>query len=62
LADNSSIAILRAEAKASTFIFIKDVSRSTTDSFDWPHKPKMADELEPGDWLIQAIKHGDKSV
>lgn len=41
---------------------IKDVSRSKADSFSWPQKPKMADELEAGDWLIQVIKHEDKSV
>jgi len=31
-------------------------------SFHWPHKPKMADELEMGDWVIQCIKHKDGSI
>ena len=31
-------------------------------SFHWSHRPKMADELEIGDWIIQCIKHKDKSI
>ena len=50
----------KSEAKAEHVI--KDAVRSKTDSFHWPHKPRMADELEPGDWLIMAIKHKDKNV
>jgi hypothetical protein len=37
----------KGEAKARRVI--KDAVRSETDSFHWPHKPRMADELEPKD-------------
>ena len=50
----------RGEARA--FKLISDESRSTTDSFHWPYKPKMAGELEIGDWLIQVLTYKDKSI
>lgn len=42
--------------------FVRDESRSTTDSFSWPLKPKMARELELGDWVIEVMTHKDKSI
>ena len=41
---------------------IKDTARSKLTNFHWSHKPKMADELETGDWIIQCIKHKDKTI
>lgn len=41
---------------------VKDNERSRVDSFHWPHKPRMADELEMGDWIIQVMTWEDKSV
>jgi hypothetical protein len=41
---------------------IKDKQQSIPSSFHWSHKPKMVDELEKGDWIIQCIKHKDKSI
>ena len=41
---------------------IKDGFHSTTDSFHWPKKPRMATELEPGDWLISVVKFKNKTV
>src|SRR5262249_26275054 len=41
----------RDEAKAEKLVI--DRGRSATDSFHWPRKPKMANELDLGDWLIQ---------
>jgi hypothetical protein len=41
---------------------MKDSTRSELISFHWPHKPKMADELEAGDWIIQVMTYKDKSV
>lgn len=41
---------------------VKDNDRSRVDSFHWPHKPRMADELELGDWIIQVMTWADKSV
>lgn len=35
---------------------------SVLDNFHWSYKPKMADELESGDWIIQCILQKDKSV
>jgi PLD-like domain len=50
----------KGEAKAKKFI--KDEARSTTDSFHWPFKPKMATELELGDWIIEMMTYKDKSI
>jgi len=41
---------------------VKDNERSRLDSFHWPYKPRMAGELEMGDWIIQVITWKDKSV
>lgn len=41
---------------------VEDQGRSTTTSFHWPYKPKMASELELGDWMLQIVKYKDKSV
>src|SRR5262245_39531101 len=41
---------------------LKDQGRSTTTSFHWPYKPKMASELELGDWIIQIVTYKDKSI
>ena len=41
---------------------LKDDRRSTTESFHWPSKPRMADELELGDWIIQMTTYDDRSV
>lgn len=41
---------------------IKDEVRSRTDCFTWPFKPKMASELESGDWIIELMTFKDKSV
>jgi hypothetical protein len=50
----------KGEAKAEKLV--KNTVSSKTESFHWPHKPKMADELESGDWIIQAMKSKDGSV
>ncbi len=41
---------------------LKDAQQSTLSTFHWSRKPRMADELETGDWIIQCIGHEDKSV
>jgi hypothetical protein len=41
---------------------VKDEARSKTERFHWPWKPRMADELVFGDWLIQVTTYKDKSV
>jgi hypothetical protein len=41
---------------------VKDNQRSRVDNFHWPYKPRMADELEMGDWIIQYMTWKDKSV
>lgn len=50
----------QGEAKAAKLV--KDEARSKTESFYWPYKPKMAGELELGDWVIQVMTHKDKSI
>jgi hypothetical protein len=50
----------QGEAKAEKLV--KDQGRSTTTSFHWPYEPKMASELELGDWMIQIVTYKDKSV
>ncbi|RIK32462.1 MAG: hypothetical protein DCC56_01240 [Anaerolineae bacterium] len=49
-----------SEKKANKFI--KDKKRSVLKTFNWPHRPKWADDLEQGDWFIECIKHSDKSI
>ena len=41
---------------------IKNKRRADMDSFHWPHKPRMASELDVGDWLIQAVKYRDEGT
>jgi len=50
----------KSERKAEKLL--KDRKHSILESFHWSGKPKMADELEQGDWFIQCIKHDDKSI
>lgn len=50
----------QGEAKAEKLV--KEQGRSTTTSFHWSYKPKMAGELELGDWMIQIVTYKDKSV
>lgn len=60
LPDNETEMLESGEAKARGLV--KDNERSRMDYFHWPYKPRMADELEKGDWLIQCIIWKDKSV
>jgi hypothetical protein len=48
------------EAKAAKLA--KDNFRCKTDSFHWPYKPRMANELEMGDWVVQVMTYRDKSI
>jgi len=41
---------------------VKNKQQSETTSFHWPSKPKMADELQVGDWFIEVLTKKDKSV
>jgi phospholipase D-like protein len=41
---------------------VKDKARSQTANFHWLSKPKMADELETGDWIIQIVTYKDKTI
>jgi len=50
----------QGEVKAEKLV--KDEARSKTESFHWPNKPKMANELEFGDWVIQVTTYKDKSI
>jgi phospholipase D-like protein len=50
----------RGEAKAEKLV--RDRVHSRTDSFHWPHEPRMAAELEFGDWIIQVVTHKDKGA
>jgi hypothetical protein len=49
----------RGEAKAEK---LRKNSRSKTESFHWPKKPRMADELDRGDWIIQVISDACKNI
>ena len=50
----------RGEANAEKQV--KDEARATRESFHWPYKPRMARELEFGDWIIQVTKYKDESI
>jgi len=50
----------QGEAKAKRMV--KDEARSKTDSFHWPHKPRMANELKFGDWVIAVMTHKDETI
>jgi hypothetical protein len=41
---------------------MREEVRSEMDSFHWSSKPKMANELEFGDWVIQAVTRRDKTT
>ncbi len=41
---------------------VKDQSASKTQHFHWDWKPKMADELDLGDWILQVTTYHDSSV
>jgi hypothetical protein len=60
LPESEHIHYERGELEAKKLI--KDASRSTAESFHWPYKPRMTNELELGDWIIQIIKYKDGSV
>lgn len=50
----------KSERKAAKLV--KDKKRFETDSFWWPRKTKMADELEMGDWIIRCLRQEDGTV
>jgi hypothetical protein len=50
------------QGRAKAEKLVKDQSRSTTTSFHWPYKPKMAGGLQKGDWIIQIVTYKEKSV
>jgi hypothetical protein len=50
----------QGEAKAEKLV--KDLGRSTTDSFHWPFRPKMASDLDFGDWIIEILTYKDKTI
>lgn len=50
----------KGERKAEKLV--KAPGRSKTESFHWSYKPKIADELELGDWIIQTMTRKDKSI
>lgn len=66
LSDSSSIpkseikAFEKSEEKA--LGLLKDTQQFSLSTFHWSDKPKMADELETGDWIVQCIRHKDKSI
>ena len=41
---------------------IKDTKKSELETFHMSYKPKMADEIETGDWVIQCVTHKNKSI
>lgn len=50
------------KSKDKALALLGDTKQTTLETFHWPHKPKMANELETGDWIIECIRHKDKSV
>lgn len=50
------------KGKARAEKLVKDGAKSETDSFHWPYKPKMADELQTGDWLIEVLTKKNKRI
>ncbi len=49
----------KSEVKARRLV---DTAQSVLDTFHWPRKPEMADELEAGDWVIECVRYKDKSI
>jgi hypothetical protein len=41
---------------------VKNKNSSDTDSFHWPSRPRMADELELGDWIIRIMTNKDMTI
>ena len=58
--DSEIEAFETSEEKA--LVLIEGKEQSSLSTFHWSYKPKMADELETGDWIIQCIRHKDKSI
>lgn len=54
--ENFELSLKKAEK------LLKAKELSFVESFRWTGKPKMADELEQGDWVIQCVKHSDKTI
>jgi hypothetical protein len=50
----------KSEDKARALL--EDTQQTTLETFHWSYKPKMADELETGDWIIECVRHKDKSI
>ena len=46
-----------SQGRARAEKMVKDEARSTTDCFHYSHKPRMATELELGDWIIQIVRY-----
>jgi hypothetical protein len=49
-----------SERKAARLL--KHALPTKLDTFHWPHKPAMAQELESGDWIIEIVKQDDGTV
>jgi len=41
---------------------LRNTTRSKTDSFHWQSRPRLADELTEGDWIIQVTTYKDGSI
>ena len=41
---------------------LRDSRKCELINFHWPHRPKMADELEMGDWIIQCVRDRDGNI
>lgn len=50
----------KSEDKA--LALLGDAQKTVLETFHWPYKPKMADELETGDWIIECVRHKDESI
>lgn len=58
--ENEQEAYKNSEKRAEKLIKSKELS--ILDSFRWSGKPKIADELEQGDWIIQCVEHKNKLI
>lgn len=50
------------KSEETALALLEDKQFSALETFHWSYKPKMADELQVGDWIIQCIRHKDKSI
>ena len=50
----------KGEKKAKKLV--ADTLHYEMDNFHWPNKPRMATELEFGDWVIQVLRRKDKTI